>query len=523
MINDNTSPSGRSGGATLRLILGDQLNQKHSWFDSVNDNVTYLMAEMRQETDYVKHHIQKVTAFFLAMRTFKEELSEKGHRFIYLKISDPNNPQDLAKIIEMHCDATDALRFEYQLPDEYRLDVQLKQIAKSLKIDTHAVDTEHFYTSRYELKDFFSGKKQLLMESFYRMMRKKHGIMVENGQPEGGKWNYDQSNRKKWKGTPEIPRERGFRKDVTDLLKEIEQAGVKTFGEIDPEKFNWPVSRADCLSVLNYFCKELLVHFGDYQDAMHTGEKYLFHSRLSFAMNVKIISPKEVIDKVLEAYHENRENIDISQVEGFVRQIVGWREYMRGIYWKEMPDYAKLNKLENHNPLPGFFWTGNTQMNCMKHAIGQSLSDAYAHHIQRLMVIGNFALLAQLHPDEVDQWYLGVYIDAIEWVEITNTRGMSQFADGGIVATKPYVSSANYINKMSDYCASCHYKHTQKEGDNACPFNILYWNFLDAKKEHFKDNQRMTMMLSLLEKKSASEMEYIREKSAEIIKNPDAF
>ncbi|KAA2215969.1 cryptochrome/photolyase family protein [Maribacter flavus] len=523
MTKDNSSPSGRSGGATLRLILGDQLNQKHRWFDSVNDNVTYLMAEMRQETDYVKHHIQKVTAFFLAMRTFKEELSEKGHQFIYLKIGDTENPQDLAKIVEKYCDATSAERFEYQLPDEYRLDVQLKQIAKSLKIDTHAVDTEHFYTSRYELKDFFSGKKQLLMESFYRMMRKKHGIMVENGQPDGGKWNYDQSNRKKWKGTPEIPHERGFRKDVTDLLKEIEQAGVKTFGEIDPEKFNWPVSRADCLSVLNYFCKELLVHFGDYQDAMHTEEKYLFHSRLSFAMNAKIISPKEVIDKVLEQYHENKENIDISQVEGFVRQIVGWREYMRGIYWKEMPDYAKLNKLENQNPLPEFFWTGNTKMNCLKHAIGQSLTDAYAHHIQRLMVIGNFALLAQLHPDEVDQWYLGVYIDAIEWVEITNTRGMSQFADGGIVATKPYVSTANYINKMSDYCGSCHYKHTQKQGDNACPFNTLYWNFLDAKKEHFKDNQRMNMMMSLLDKKSASEMEYIREKSAEIIKNPDTF
>ncbi|ASV31230.1 cryptochrome/photolyase family protein [Maribacter cobaltidurans] len=508
---------------TLRLILGDQLNQKHSWFESVEDNVIYLMAEMRQETDYVKHHIQKVTAFFLAMRSFKEDLSDKGHRFIYLKIGDKNNPQYLTKIIKHYVKETKAEQFEYQLPDEFRLDEQLKQIAKSLKIETRAVDTEHFYTSRYELKNFFSGKKQLLMESFYRMMRKKHGIMVENGQPEGGKWNYDQSNRKKWKGEPKIPHERGFRKNVSKVVEEFREAGVETFGEIELENFNWPISRADCLSVLNYFCKELLIYFGDYQDAMHTQEKYLFHSRLSFAMNSKIVSPREVIDKVLQHYHENKEGIHISQVEGFIRQILGWREYMRGIYWKEMPNYAHINKLENHNKLPEFFWTGNTKMNCLKHAIGQSLSDAYSHHIQRLMIIGNFALLTQMDPDEVDRWYLGVYIDAIEWVEITNTRGMSQFADGGVVATKPYVSSANYINKMSDYCGSCHYKHNVKKGNDACPFNILYWNFLDTKKEYFKDNQRMNMMMSLLEKKETGEMEYIRKKSSEIINNLDEF
>ena len=504
---------------TLRLILGDQLNQKHSWFESVEDNVIYLMAEMRQETDYVKHHIQKVTAFFLAMRSFKEDLSDKGHRFIYLKIGDKHNPQDLTKIIKQYVEETKAEQFEYQLPDEFRLDEQLKQISKSLKIETRAVDTEHFYTSRYELKNFFSGKKQLLMESFYRIMRKKHGIMVENGQPEGGKWNYDQSNRKKWKGEPKIPHERGFRKNVTKVVEEIKEAEVETFGEIELENFNWPISRADCLSVLNYFCKELLIHFGDYQDAMNTQEKYLFHSLLSFAMNSKIVSPREVIDKVLQHYHENKEDIHISQVEGFVRQILGWREYMRGIYWKEMPNYSNLNKLENHNKLPEFFWTGNTKMNCLKHAIGQSLTDAYAHHIQRLMIIGNFALLAQIDPDEVDQWYLGVYIDAIEWVEITNTRGMSQFADGGVVATKPYVSSANYINKMSDYCSSCHYKHTVKKGNDACPFNILYWNFLDTKKEHFKNNQRMSMMMSLLEKKSHDEMTYIRQCSNDLLEN----
>ncbi|WP_343487750.1 cryptochrome/photolyase family protein [Allomuricauda sp. d1] len=507
----------------LRLILGDQLNHNHSWFTTTNDKIIYLMAEMRQETDYVKHHVQKVAAFFAAMRNFAEELSEKGHNIAYIKITDDDAKKSLGELIKKHVAEIEAKKFEYQLPDEYRLDEQLKSICDGLEIETKAFGTEHFYTTRDELEAFFKGKKQLLMESFYRMMRKKHGIMVTNDQPEGGKWNFDQSNRKKWAGEPEIPHERGFRKDVSQILKEIEEAGVTTFGNISAENLSWPTSRSDCLSVLNHFCKELLVHFGDYQDAMHTEEKFLFHSRLSFAMNSKMLSPKEVIDKVLDYYYENKNNIHISQVEGFIRQVLGWREYMRGVYWKEMPQYAKLNELDNHYPLPDFFWTGKTKMNCLKHAIGQSLDEAYAHHIQRLMVIGNYALLTQIHPDQVDEWYLGVYIDAIEWVEITNTRGMSQFADGGIVATKPYVSSANYINKMGNYCKECSYSHTKKLGEGACPFNALYWNFLDEKKEHFKNNQRMGMMLNLLEKKDTEELQALKKRARQVLENPDSF
>jgi len=237
----------------------------------------------------------------------------------------------------------------------------------------------------------------------------------------------------------------------------------------------------------------------------------------------KMLSPKEVIDTVLEHYYENKEEISISQVEGFIRQILGWREYMRGVYWKEMPNYKKYNHLNNTNSLPNFFWNGKTKMNCLRHAIGQSLDEAYAHHIQRLMIIGNYALLTQIHPDEVDNWYLGVYIDAIEWVEITNTRGMSQFADGGIVATKPYVSSANYINKMGNYCKNCHYSHTKKIGKDACPFNALYWNFLEEKKDYFKNNQRMAMMMNLLNKKDKEELQKLKNRAAEVIAEPDKF
>ncbi|MBG50631.1 MAG: cryptochrome/photolyase family protein [Pseudozobellia sp.] len=508
---------------TLRLILGDQLNHKHSWFQNTDPDITYLMAEMRQETDYVKHHIQKVVAFFSAMRTFAEEMTDKGHHFIYLKITDDNNSQQLDQIIKEALKKSKAERFEYLLPDEYRLDIQLKEICDSINIASSNCDTEHFYTSRYELKNFFSNRKQVIMESFYRMMRKKHDIMMVSGQPEGGKWNYDQSNRKKWPGKPEIPHERGFRKNVEEVLEDLKKANIETFGHIEPSSFNWPTSRADCLAVLNYFCKNLLKHFGDYQDAMHTDQKFLFHSRVSFAMNSKLLSPKEVIDKVLDHYYENKSIIDISQIEGFIRQILGWREFMRGVYWKEMPKYSQLNELGNKNKLPDFYWTGDTKMNCLKNCITQSLDEAYAHHIQRLMVTGNYALLTMTDPKEVDDWYLGIYIDAIEWVEITNTRGMSQFADGGIVGTKPYVSSANYINKMSNYCKDCHYSHTKKIGEKACPFNSLYWNFLDEKRVHFENNNRMAMMMNLLNKKPKDELEKLKSRAQEVIEHPERF
>ena len=435
---------------TLRLILGDQLNQEHSWFVKPDVDVVYLMAEMRQETDYVTHHIQKVVAFFASMRTFASALESAGHRIKYYEISDPDNPQNLPDLIRKVVVEESIGRFEYQLPDEYRLDAQLTEICNSLQIPSKAWDTEHFYTRRDELAEFFRGKKQLLVESFYRMMRRKHGVLMNGQQPTGNNWNFDQQNRKTWKGTPVIPEEFSCKKDVSDLLKDIQKAQIKTLGTVDPVNFNWTTSSEEARSLLEYFCGKLLPHFGDYQDAMHTGEAFLFHSRISFALNVKLISPKEVVDTV-EAYYKNHPGkVHISEVEGFIRQILGWREYMRGVYWKEMPGYAHRNALENKRPLPDFFWTGNTKMHCLRQAITQSLETGYAHHIQRLMITGNFALLAQVHPDEVDRWYLGIYADAVEWVQLPNTRGMSQFADGGIVGTKPYISSANYVNKMSN-------------------------------------------------------------------------
>ena len=504
---------------TLRLILGDQLNINHSWFSEVNPNVMYVMAEMRQETNYVKHHIQKVVAFFLSMRNFAQELQAKGHEVVYFKISDATNLHDLEKIILNCIEKHQIKQFEYQLPDEYRLDEQLKNIRAALNIDSRFFDTEHFYTSRNELTNFFEGKKLLLMENFYRMMRKKHDVLMYGMQPEGNQWNYDKDNRLKYKGQVPIPNAIIFKKNIEGVIEEIEKAGISTFGNIDVTRYSWPTSRKECLEQLDYFCEKLLLHFGDYEDASHSDEKFLFHSRLSFAMNSKMVSPKEVNDKVINYYYENKDTITLSQVEGFVRQILGWREYVRGIYWKEMPNYSKMNALENYNKLPNFYWTGNTKMNCMQKAISQSLEEAYAHHIQRLMIIGNFSLLTQMHPDAVDAWYLGVYIDAIEWVELPNTRGMSQYADGGILATKPYVSSGNYIQKMSNYCDKCHYNVKDKLGDKACPFNSLYWHFLDEKKYYFTNNQRMSMMLNLLKKMKPEELAAVKEKAVSILEN----
>ncbi len=506
---------------TLRLILGDQLNLQHSWYQNVDENVIYVMAEMRQETDYVKHHIQKIVAFFLSMRHFATTLSEMGHQVMYFKINE--SPSSLESLISELIEKHHIQKFEYQAPDEYRLDEQLKSICGKLSIPSTMTDTKHFYTTRNEVSEFFEGKKQFVMEFFYRYMRKKHDVLMVGAQPLGNQWNFDHDNREKYKGNPPIPFLNPFQKDIASIVSEIDKAGVSYFGTFKDQQFHWPTTRTEAFQILDFFCEKLLPYFGTYEDTAVKDEKFLFHSRLSFAMNSKILSPKEVVDHVVQYYLDNSASITISQVEGFVRQIIGWREYVRGIYWKEMPDYQNLNTLENKNPLPAFYWTGQTKMRCLQQSISQSLTDAYAHHIQRLMILGNFALLTQTHPDEVDAWYLGVYIDAIEWVELPNTRGMSQFADGGIMATKPYVSSGAYIDKMTNYCGSCHYKVKEKTGDKACPFNSLYWNFLDEKRSYFEKNQRMSMMLRLLDKMKPEDLAKLKEKAHHVIENPELY
>lgn len=505
---------------TLRLILGDQLNEAHPWLDEVNDEVVYCLLETQSETTYVRHHIQKVVAFFLAMRHFAQRLEEKGHRVIYRTLGEQPHCHSISDHLGELLEQTAAKRFEYQLPDEYRLDEELKTFCDKLGIPTQAHDTAHFLSDRQAVAQLFAGRRAYLMETFYREMRRRHHILMdEYGGPLTGQWNYDSENRKKLPDRVSIPPALHFERDVSDIVDLLKQEGIATIGRINAREFDMPVTRKEALEVLAEFCENRLQHFGDYQDALSDRDPFLFHSRLSFVLNVKLLSPLEVIYAAIEHWQANESHIGFNQVEGFVRQIVGWREYMRGVYWAEMPGYRRSNVLNHRARLPGWYWTGDTKMYCLSHAINQSLDTAYAHHIQRLMVSGNFALLLGVDPDEVDAWYLGIYADAIEWVELPNTRGMSQWADGGLLATKPYVSSANYLHKMGDHCKKCHYNHKEKTGPNACPFNSLYWDFLHRHSNKLAGNNRMKMVYKVWRKFDRSTQKAILEQAGWVKQN----
>ncbi|OYU85401.1 MAG: cryptochrome/photolyase family protein [Flavobacterium sp. BFFFF2] len=486
---------------TLRLILGDQLNIHHSWFSKIDPQVTYVLMEVRSETDYVVHHVQKVLGIFAAMRQFSTAVVQLGHNVTYVSLDDAANQQEIAANCAALIAQDSYTLFEYQYPDEYRLDQHLKQFTQQLTIASNAVDTEHFYTERWELATLFEGKKTYLMETFYRHMRQKNHILVEKDKkPLNGKWNFDADNRQKLPKNHVPTAALCFENNLTELHRMIEKAGVKTIGTVDPAAFIWPINRAQSLDLLDYFLVHCLPVFGSFQDAMASEQWSIYHSRLSFSLNIKLLSPKEVVDRAIAHYWQHTDAIAFHQLEGFVRQIVGWREFVRGIYWLKMPDYAALNFFEHKRPLPDWYWTGQTKMQCLKQSIRQSLHKAYAHHIQRLMVTGNFALLAEVDPDALDAWYLGIYIDAFEWVEMPNTRGMSQFADGGIVGTKPYVSSAAYLHKMSNYCQTCYYDYTKKTGERACPFNSLYWHFYAKNEALLAKNPRIGMMYAVWHK-----------------------
>ena len=486
------SPRRRTAMTTLRLLLGDQLDPRHSWFARIDPEVVYLLAEMRQETGYVLHHAQKVLAIFAAMRAFASQLRALGHRVEYVRIGESRARLDLPDLLEQVAVSVGADRVAWQLPDEWRLDAQLRSWSECTSLRTEAVDSEHFLTSRSDAARHFGARKRWVMESFYRMMRQRHGVLLTSeGEPEGGRWNFDSENRSAWRGEPPAPEDRRPCHDHGALWQEIVDAGVRTFGDPQQSALRWPVDRSEALHQLDAFLTHALPHFGTYQDAIAVDAPRLFHALISFALNTKMLRPDEVIGAVESAYRNG--DVPLACAEGFIRQILGWREYVRGVYWARMPGYTRVNALEHRRPLPEWFWTGDTRMRCVAGAVGQSLSSAYAHHIQRLMLVGNFALLAGLDPEAVHHWYLGIYIDAFEWVEAPNTLGMSQFADGGLLATKPYVSSGAYIQRMGDACSACHYRVRERTGARACPFNALYWHFIDRHGARLRGNPRMAM------------------------------
>jgi deoxyribodipyrimidine photolyase-related protein len=507
----------------LRLILGDQLNCLHSWFAQHDEDVVYVMMEVRQETDYVLHHAQKIIAIFAGMRDFARRLREDGHRVHYLAINDADNTQSLPDNLTMLLRCYRAASFEWQAPDEYRLDQQLAAYAASLPIATSMADTEHFHTSRDEAAQLFAGRDAWLMEFFYRRMRARHNVLMQGvGKPAGGQWNFDQDNREAWGGIPWEPADvRPARHDHSALWQTIQAAGVASFGAPQAEDFGWPLNREEALAQLDSFVQHALPHFGRFQDAMSGKAWRLFHSLLSFAMNSKMLDPRTVNARVEQAWRDGA--VPLASAEGYIRQILGWREYVRGVYWHRMPGYEHSNVFGHVLPLPAFFWSGQTRMRCVARAIGDSLDNAHAHHINRLMVIGNFALLAGLAPSAVHQWYLGVYIDAFEWVELPNTLGMSQYADGGLLATKPYVSSAAYIDRMSDYCKGCHYDKKSRTGERACPYNALYWDFFDRNRDRLAGNHRLGMVYQQLRKMQPEALEALRAQASHMRSNLDAL
>jgi len=516
---------------TLRLILGDQLNADHSWFKTKDPDAIYVIAELHQEQHYVKHHIQKTCAFFKSMENFAKALQKAGHNVLHLTLDDTSEYSNLSDLLIALAKQHNCSEIHYQRPDEYRLKQQLNALTHSAQTD-HGIelkrfDTEHFILPAEDIFKYFNKDKHVRMENFYRKMRKRFNILMEDGQPLGGQWNFDADNRNNFKedDLDAIPEPLVFANDVNDIIERLNRHKIPCMGKPETTLL-WPCSRAQSREILQYFCTVCLPNFGRFQDAMTQNSPHawsLYHSRLSFALNAKMLHPLDVIKAAINQFNHSQDAINLAQIEGFIRQILGWREYVRGMYWINMPEISKLNALQANKPLPKWFWDGKTNMNCLSKAVSQSLDYAYAHHIQRLMITGNFALLAGLNPDEVDEWYLGIYIDAIEWVELPNTRGMALSADGGLIATKPYAASGNYINKMSDHCKHCHYSVKTKTGSKACPFNSLYWHFLERNKEVFQKNPRMAFPYKTWQRMGSSQQTAILQHAKQVLQNLDSL
>ena len=461
----------------LVLVLGDQLTETLSALaqaDKARDTV--VMAEVADEAAYVRHHPKKIALIFAAMRKFAHALEQDGWTVAYTQLDDTDNAGSIVGELLRRAAQTGASEVLATEPGEWRLIDKLKYAP--LKV--HLLPDDRFLATHAEFEAWAEGRKALRMEYFYREMRRKTGLLMEGDQPAGGKWNF----------TVDGPLR--FDPDATtrEVLELVQARFGDNFGALEP--FWFATTRAEALQALDHFIANALPRFGDYQDAMLNENEFLYHAILSPYLNIGLLNVTEICEAAADAYAAG--HAPINAAEGFIRQIIGWREYVRGIYFIEGPDYTARNILGHDRDLPWFYWGGETRMNCVAKAVGQTRTQAYAHHIQRLMVTGNFALLAGIDPAQVHEWYLAVYADAFEWVEAPNTIGMSQFADGGVIASKPYVSSGAYINRMSDHCKSCHYSVSAKTGDTACPFNLLYWHFLDRHRDRFSNNPRMGNM-----------------------------
>ena len=501
----------------LIIVLGDQLDLESAAFDGFDRQHDLVwMAEVPEESTHVPAHKARSALFLTAMRHFAAALRQRRFAIRYLRLGQ-HSYTDFSAALGADIGTHKPQRLVVVQPGEYRVLDLLERVATCAGVPLEVRPDRHFMIDLQTFDRWSEGRKGLRLEHFYRYLRQRHDILMDGRRPVGGNWNYDKENRKSFgkRGPGAIRPPICFPADRTarDVFEDVERHFGNNPGSL--AHFDWPVTAHQAEQALADFIQHRLPVFGPYQDACWHGEPYLYHSRLSAAMNLKLISPKRVIDAAVEAYQ--RDEAPLASVEGFIRQVLGWREFVRGIYWRFMPDYLQLNSLEAEQPLPDFYWTGNTEMRCLSATIGQTLEYGYAHHIQRLMITGLFALLLGVRPHQVHEWYLAIYVDAVEWVELPNVLGMSQFADGGLMSSKPYVASGKYIQRMSNYCTQCRFDPADSTGDNACPFTTLYWDFLIRHQSRFAKHPRAGLQWRNLNRLSSDQLATIAHR-AEILK-----
>ena len=487
----------------LLLVLGDQLNPDSALLDDFDPACDRLwMAEVADEAQRVPSSKPRVAMFLAAMRQFADSIRQRGWPIDYLRLGEHSHAS-LVAALQSAIDQNRPAKVGFVMPGEWRLRQALRAAIEEAGVECVEYPDRHFYCAPDEFADWARGRKQYRMEHFYRRMRRLHGVLMEDEtNPVGGSWNFDAKNRGSFgrQGPGQLPTPRRFLPDaVTEsALRDVQQYFPQHTGSL--EDFDWPLTPEQAEQALDDFVEHRLAEFGRYQDAMWTDQPWLYHARLSAALNLKLISPRKVVGAAVRALQEER--VPIEAVEGFVRQILGWREYVRGVYWLRMPEFAEDNALDHQAPLPWLYWSGETEASCLKQSVDQTLRYGYAHHIQRLMVLGNFALLLGVAPSSIHRWFLAVYVDAVEWVELPNVLGMSQYADDGQMVSKPYVASGAYIKRMSNYCQHCRFDPAQAVGETACPFTTLYWDFLDRHQARFSNHPRTALQWRALQGKN---------------------
>lgn len=504
----------------LCVIFPDQLHTGLSSFKAIDKEKDWIfIGEMQQSLLPVKQHKKKLVFMMASLRHFVKALEDKGYRVIHPLIHEPGCKHDYHTELKQWHQKHKFEAIIYTEPNDYYLQKETHSWESALKVPCHSYPNNHFLCSKEDFQEWAQGKKSLLMESFYRLMRKKHRILMDKDKPVQGQWNFDHDNRKKIPKGLKIPQPYASNPDAItqEVITIVQQHFSDHFGDIEP--FIFATSRRAALNHLHYFIDHNLPQFGDYQDAMLSDEPWLFHAHIGLYLNNGMLTPLEVIQAAENAFRTGK--APINAVEGFIRQILGWREYVRGIYAIKMPSYETLNFLGAKRKLPHLYWGGPTKMHCLQECVSNTKVNAYAHHIQRLMVLGNFALIAGINPKEVNEWYWLVYADAYQWVELPNVSGMTLFADGGVLGSKPYAASGAYIHKMSNYCQQCHYKVKQKIGEEACPFNYLYWDFLLRNQEILSKNPRLSLAYNHIKKKSAEDIQQIQSQSQKFLDGLD--